>query len=159
MLQRIYLAIAGCASDPPDERLTKYGAKDTITIAGDIQKTGHAPAAIFTDGVLSARQSAHVLGGVLGVFNIVHDKRLAPATPRAFSRESDPLREHFRSPQSARRFLNEVCPLKAKDETVVFMTDHCWGRTFGGTWPRSSLYCFDLPSQSLNFVAYHGPSI
>ena len=160
MLQRIYLAIAGCANDPPDERLTKYGAEETIVIAGDIQKTGHVPAAIFTDEDLSAQQSAYVLGGVLGVFTIVHDKRLTPCYPYdAFSRKPDPFREHFRTPQLAAKFLSKAYRLKPKDETIVFMTDHCWGLTFGGTWPRSSLYCFDLPSQSLNFVAYHGLSI
>lgn len=160
MLKRIYLAIAGCASNPPDERLTKYGAEETIIIAGDIQKTGHAPAVIFTDDNLSARQSAYVLGGVLGVFNIVHDKRLTSRYPYdPFSGKPDPLREHFRTPQLAAKFLSKAYRLKPKDETIVFMTDHCWGLTFGGSWPRSSLQCFDLPSQSLNFVAYHGPGI
>jgi len=160
MLQRIYLAIAGCANDPPDGRLTRHGAAETVTIAADIQKAGHVPSVIFTDGTLSAIQSAHVMGGVLGIFNLVHDKRLAPRYLHdAFSRKPNPFREHFRSPQRARKFLSETHRLKPKDETVVFMTDHCWGLTFGGTWPRSAVYCFDLPSQSLNFVAYHGPSI
>lgn len=158
MLQRIYLAIAGSANPSPDGPLEKSGANDTVIIATDIQKTGHVPSVIFTDGVLSAIQSAHVMGGVLGVFNFVHDKRLAWRYPHgAFSDKHDPFRAHFRSPQAARKFLNERCRLKPEDETVLFMTDRCWGNTFGrGSWPRSSLYCFDVPSQSLKFVAYPG---
>jgi hypothetical protein len=101
------------------------------------------------------------LGGALGVFNIVHDERLAPPyrDDDPFGRKPDPLRKRFRSPQSARRFLSEVYKLKAGDETVVFMTDHCWGLTFGGSWPRSKLGRFNLDTQTLDFVAYHGNRI
>lgn len=158
MVQRIYLSIAGCANDWPTGPLTHDAAKEAVVLAHDIQKTGHVPAAIFTDGVLSAVQQAHIMGGVLGVFNIVEDPRLVYRYPKGtfVGDEPDPFRNNCRTSAIATRFMRKACPLKKSDETILLVTDRCWGLTFGGSWPRGALSCFDLPSQKLNFVAYYG---
>lgn len=158
MLKRIYLAIAGVTEDS-DKRLGYSGAFDTVKISCDLRNTGHVPAVIFTDGVLSAVLSAQLMLEVVGARRVVNDTRLAWENSCHAHNGKDPLRKHFSTPKRARAFLSEICPLTSKDETVAFMTDRCWGHTFGCTWARSALYCFDLQSQSLHFVAYHGPSI
>lgn len=167
MVQRIFLAIAGQASGwTKGDALNPVGVEQIIKMADDIRQTGHVPAVILTDGIFSAVQSAHILGGVLGVFNIIYDERLTFSSFCAKSerrRRSDPdrFREHFRSPQSAAEFVRETYTLKPEDETVTFMTGHGWGDTFGKQtpWPCSSLECFDIVSQSQQFISFHGTPI
>lgn len=160
MLKRVFLAIAGLSVYNDASLLSEVGILETIQLGDDVMGTGYVPSIIFSDGYPTAVQSAYVMAGRVRPRAVIHYPDLRKGVNTGCPKERhNPLRESFRTPEGAHAFLRQSYPIKEDDETVLLMTDCCWGLAFGGTWPRSMLKLFYLQHQKLQHISYHGGGI
>ena len=158
MLKRVFFAIAGIESNRTPTELSEYGIRETIRIGMDVRNI-YRSSVIFTDGEPTAIQSSHLMAGVMGVQKIFHKPELTQHLGD-MKGNCGKLRESFRTPEGALAFLrSRTHRIDEEDETILFMTNCCWGLSFGGTWPRSSVKLFDLEQQEFVLSIYHGDRI
>lgn len=156
MLHTLYIGVSGREND--EHELTLDGLDDMRWMIAQLAKEHTPPRLIYTTPHPAALASAYmVAGGLPSVEHVVCTPRLLMGPPRNWKARQE-REEHFRRAlagvSNATIFFQMLYPFERTVETILFLSDDCWGNAFGegATWPRGAIYAFNLKREDIRCV-------